>query len=106
MTVAGTSSLVYGKLIGAAFVAQRGLALGVATSGLSIRTFTLPPLVALVIAAYGWRGGYLALGILAAGRVWSDDRVGGVVPDAEGSRGRGELSPFRSRSMPSVPISP
>lgn len=66
MTVAGTSSLVYGKLIGAAFVVHRGLALGVATSGLSITTFALPPLIAIVIAAYGWRGGYVALGILAA----------------------------------------
>jgi len=62
LTVPGTSALVYGKLIGAAFVHHRGLALGVATSGLSITTLVLPGVLGAVIAAYGWRGGYWALG--------------------------------------------
>ena len=66
LTVPGTSMLVYGKLIGAAFVRNRGLALGLATSGLSFSTLALPPAIAAVIAAYGWRGGYLALGTLCA----------------------------------------
>ncbi len=62
LTVAGTSSLVYGKLIGAAFVEHRGLALGIATSGLSITTLVLPGLIGAVIVGYGWRGGSWALG--------------------------------------------
>jgi predicted MFS family arabinose efflux permease len=60
-SVAGTSALVYGKLISARFVAHRGLALGVATSGLSLSTLLLPPVVGAVIAAYGWRGGFVTL---------------------------------------------
>jgi predicted MFS family arabinose efflux permease len=66
LSVPGTSALVYGKLIGAAFVAHRGLALGIATSGISITTLVLPPIIGAVIAAYGWRGGFVALGVLTA----------------------------------------
>jgi predicted MFS family arabinose efflux permease len=66
LTVPGTSAVVYGKLIGAAFVRQRGLALGLATSGLSLTTLALPPAVGAVIALYGWRGGYAALGLMCA----------------------------------------
>jgi predicted MFS family arabinose efflux permease len=67
LSVPGTSALVYGKLIANRFVAARGFALGIATSGLSISTLALPPIIALVIAAYGWRGGFVALGILVVG---------------------------------------
>lgn len=67
LSVPGTSALVYGKLIGAAFVAHRGLALGIATSGISISTLLLPPVVGAVIAAHGWRGGFVALAVLTAG---------------------------------------
>jgi MFS family permease len=59
--VPGTSSVVYGKLIAACFVRQRGLALGIATSGLSATMLVMPPIVAAAIASGGWRGGYLAL---------------------------------------------
>ncbi len=66
LSVPGTSALVHGKLISAVFVRHRGIALGVATSGQSVTTIAVPPLLALVIAAWGWRGGFLAL---AAGLV-------------------------------------
>lgn len=62
LSVPGTSSLVYGKLVAARFTRQRGLALALATSGLSITTLALPSIVAAVIAQAGWRGGLLALG--------------------------------------------
>ena len=66
LTVPGTSSLVYGKLVAARFTRQRGLALALATSGLSITTLALPSVVAMVIAQAGWRGGLLALGGVVA----------------------------------------
>lgn len=62
LAVPGTSSLVYGKLIAARFVHQRGLALAVATSGLAFTTMLVPPVLGLVIGGYGWRAGALALG--------------------------------------------
>ena len=64
LTVPGTGSLVYGKLIAALFTRHRGIALAVGTSGLSLTTLALPPMLALVIAAYGWRGGFVALALV------------------------------------------
>lgn len=63
LTVPGTSNLVYAKLIAAKFVAHRGLALGMATSGLSVTTLAMPPLVGAVIATQGWRAGFVALAV-------------------------------------------
>jgi MFS family permease len=66
LTVPGTSAIVYGKLIAQRFNARRGIALGVATSGISISSLTLAPLLGLVIGAYGWRAGFVALGLMVA----------------------------------------
>lgn len=64
LTVPGTGSLVYGKLIAARFTRFRGLALAVGTSGLSVTTLALPPILALVVARWQWRGGFVALALL------------------------------------------
>ncbi len=54
--------------IAAASSGTAAFALGVATSGLSLTTIAVPPILALVIAAWGWRGGFLALaGLRRAG---------------------------------------
>jgi predicted MFS family arabinose efflux permease len=66
LTVAGTSGVVYAKLIATRFVAHRGLALGLATSGLSVGTLAMPPLIGMVIAAQGWRAGFVALAVIVA----------------------------------------
>ncbi len=60
----GTNALVYGKLISNAFVRHRGLALGVVTSGLSLGTIAVPPILGGIIAARGWRMGLVALAAL------------------------------------------
>lgn len=65
LTVPGTSSLSYGKLIAARFDRHRGFALGLATSGISLTTLLLPPLVGLAIAREGWRGGFVALAAMS-----------------------------------------
>lgn len=66
LTVPGTSALSYGKLIAARFDKHRGLALGLATSGISFTTLLLPPLLGAVIAREGWRGGFVGLALLSA----------------------------------------
>ncbi|MDR6789993.1 putative MFS family arabinose efflux permease [Sphingomonas sp. BE138] len=66
LTLPGTSSLAYGKLIAARFVRGRGLALALGTSGLAAVTIVAAPLLGAVIAQHGWRGGFVAL---AAGSV-------------------------------------
>ena len=64
LAVPGTGAVAYGKPIAHCFVAHRGLALGVATSGISITTLVVPPGIGWVIAGYGWRGGFVALAVL------------------------------------------
>ncbi|MBY9064709.1 MFS transporter [Sphingomonas yunnanensis] len=64
--VPGTSAVAYGRPIAARFVAHRGLALGVATSGLSIATLLMPPIVGAAITRHGWRSGFAVLAAYAA----------------------------------------
>jgi MFS family permease len=44
------------------FVARRGLAVGIASSGGSLGTFVLPPVAQLLVSALGWRAAYVVLG--------------------------------------------
>jgi MFS family permease len=46
------------------FDRQRGLALGIAMSGVGLGTFLVPPTVAWLIGHYGWRTAYLGIGAL------------------------------------------
>ncbi|HEX3498677.1 MAG TPA: MFS transporter [Stellaceae bacterium] len=48
------------------FVRRRGLASGLAVSGIGVGTLVMPPLASFFIATLGWREAYLALGALAA----------------------------------------
>lgn len=61
----GVSTLIFGRLIARRFERHRGLALGLATSGLSLTTLLLPAAAGWVIAEWGWREGYLLLAGLA-----------------------------------------
>lgn len=63
----GTGAIAYTRPVIGAFERQRGLALGLATAGTSVAAMFAPPLLAAAIAAYGWRAGYLSLGVLTAG---------------------------------------
>jgi MFS family permease len=58
---AGTAGLTYTRPVIAAFEQQRGLALGIATAGTSLTAMVVPPLLVMVIAAYGWRAGLYAM---------------------------------------------
>jgi MFS family permease len=46
------------------FTRQRGAALSITSSGASFGMFVFPPLATALIAAYGWRGAYLILGLV------------------------------------------
>jgi MFS transporter, OFA family, oxalate/formate antiporter len=48
------------------FVKRRGLASGLAVSGIGVGTLVMPPLATKLIADLGWRDAYLVLGGLAA----------------------------------------
>ena len=61
--------LSYVPILGAVqrwFVRRRGLASGLAVSGIGIGTLVMPPVAAFLIDALGWRAAYLVLGCFAA----------------------------------------
>lgn len=74
------------------FVRQRGLAVGVASSGGSLGTFALPPFAHLLVGALGWRWAYVVFGAgllvilnLVATVMKRDPELLGLAPDG-GSR--------------------
>jgi MFS family permease len=72
------------------FVRRRGFVSGLAVSGIGVGTLVMPPLASLLIETLGWRGAYLALGILAAVvggglslLIENDPRDRGLGPDGD-----------------------
>jgi MFS family permease len=59
----GQSPLNYAKAISAWFENRRGLALGIAMSGVGIGVALMPQLARVLISSFGWRGGYVGLGV-------------------------------------------
>ena len=58
---AASGPIAYTKFIGATFTQRRGLALGLTMTGIGLSAAVLPPILATIIEARGWRAGYLAL---------------------------------------------
>ena len=54
----------YAKAIAAWFDRRRGLALGIAMSGVGLGGFVMPQLAEALIERVGWRGAYASLGLL------------------------------------------
>jgi MFS family permease len=52
--------------VGGWFVRRRNAALGVAAAGTGAGTLAVPPIAAALIANYGWRAAYVALGLAGA----------------------------------------
>jgi MFS family permease len=72
------------------FTQKRGLALSITSSGASFGMFVFPPLTTMLISAYGWRGTYMILGLLAisivsvcASFVVRDPERMGLYPDGQ-----------------------
>src|SRR5215471_16444997 len=59
----GQNPTAYSKVIAAWFDRQRGLALGIALAGVGIGTALVPQFFNFLIAHFGWREGYIGLGL-------------------------------------------
>lgn len=77
------------------FVRRRGFASGLAVSGIGLGTLAMPPLASLLIASVGWRGAYLALGVIAlvlggglSLLIENDPKDRGLGPDGDPPRDR------------------
>jgi MFS family permease len=60
----GQAPLNYAKAISSWFESKRGLALGIAMSGVGIGAALDPQIVRMLINHVGWRGAYVGLGVL------------------------------------------
>ena len=60
----GTLPVTWTRAINVWFDERKGLALGLALTGTGIAGFLLKPFTAAAIAHFGWRGAYVALGLL------------------------------------------
>jgi MFS family permease len=65
LTSGGATPLPYAKAISLRFDTRRGLALGLGTAGVGAGGVLLPQISAYLLRHYGWRGGYVGLGVLA-----------------------------------------
>jgi predicted MFS family arabinose efflux permease len=63
MALAGATAgpIAWTYLISSAFVASRGLALGIALSGTGLCAASLPQVTAMIVVEWGWRAAYLGL---------------------------------------------
>lgn len=59
-----TTGLTFTRVVSGAFVGSRGMALAITRSGLALSGALLPPTVFAIISTYGWRVGFVALGVL------------------------------------------
>jgi OFA family oxalate/formate antiporter-like MFS transporter len=80
------------------FVKRRGLASGLAVSGIGVGTLVMPPLATVLIETLGWRNAYLVLGGLAAVlgvamslMIENDPRDRGLVPDGDPTQSGAQL---------------
>lgn len=64
IAAAGQTPMPYSKAIASWFDRKRGLALGIAISGVGLGTAIMPKFVQSLIESHGWREAYLGLGIL------------------------------------------
>lgn len=81
----------------ARFDASRGLAIAVALSGTGLSNFLVPPLTNVLVAHYGWRGGYLGLAaiwaVIVLPMAWLFLRDGGARPAASDAAAPAEPFP-------------
>jgi predicted MFS family arabinose efflux permease len=60
-----TTSIAYTRAVAGWFHDNRGMALALAATGLSLSAVVMPPVFGLVIDSQGWRAGYLLLAALS-----------------------------------------
>jgi len=63
LTGVGQGPTAYSKILSAWFDRERGLALGIALAGVGAGTALMPQLANLLLGEFGWRIGYVGLGV-------------------------------------------
>jgi len=98
---AGSSPVVFSRLVTLWFDRARGLALGIAASGAGVAGIAVPRLLPNFVAAHGWRAGYALLAVLpmlAVPVVLMLARDGGV--GSATARALAGCTPAQARAQP------
>jgi len=103
------SVVVFNTMISRWFIRKRGLAIGIATMGISFGTILLSPAAGLFVKYYGWQSGFLFMGILSLviGVSLSQLLMRKTYPEAHGMLPDGEKEAghaIRLQPEPSPPI--
>nr|TFG54824.1 MAG: MFS transporter [Hyphomicrobiales bacterium] len=95
---AGQTPMPYAKAVSACFDANRGLALGIAMTGVGIGTSLIPRWTQFLVDSYGWREAYFGLGLTTF--VIAFPAVALFVGQADGRLSRG--SGANAASIPGI----
>jgi MFS family permease len=90
-----TGTVVVNSSVGKWFIERRGLAIGIASMGVSFGTITITPVTAYLIDRFSWQAGFLAMGglLLVLGTLTAQVMLGRTVPEAYGLRPDGNPRP-------------
>jgi MFS family permease len=90
----------YAAVVTQWFDRERGLALGIATSGVGLGVALLPPFLAMLIGSFGWRSAYFGLGVAVLVLAWLPVALFVRAPprSAEGSAQAGARGPELARA--------
>ena len=94
---AGTGAVACTASIGKWFVKKRGLAIGIAAMGIGLGTMIMAPLAGYIVKSFGWRVGFLCIGLLTCvvGIAMSQIFMGKDHPEHYGLQPDGEPLPPR-----------
>ncbi|WP_429304032.1 MFS transporter [Paraburkholderia sp. GAS199] len=110
---AGQAPLPYAKAIAAAFDRRRGLAMGIAMTGVGLGAALVPRLTQLYLDRFGWRGAYVAVGatvfviafVAVALFVGNADNVPRAATSARGSGNAHGHGHDHARGLPGIEAS-
>jgi MFS family permease len=80
---AGTNAIAYARAVSGCFNASRGLALGLAMSGVGLTSAVLPFFAQWLVTDWGWRVAYLAMAAAATASILVAGWLLGELPAAE-----------------------
>ncbi len=103
-----TGAVVVGSSVGKWFVERRGIAIGIASAGVSFGTITLTPLMAWLIDRFSWRVGFLGMAgvLIVVGTLIAQLLLRRTVPEAYGLSPDGRPRPAPSTAAPIAPARP
>ncbi|HSV92305.1 MAG TPA: MFS transporter [Desulfobacterales bacterium] len=90
-----TGTVVVNSSVGKWFVERRGIAIGIASMGVSFGTITITPVAAWLIERFSWQAGFLGMGglLLVLGTLVAQVTLVRTVPEAYGLRPDGRPRP-------------